>query len=52
MTYVDSVPLESLVDAPQAVRDRVAAALIDLVLRELFVFGAMQTDPEPCQLPL
>ena len=26
-------------------RDRVAAALIDLVLRELFVFGAMQTDP-------
>ena len=26
-------------------RDRVAGALIDLVLRELFVFGAMQTDP-------
>lgn len=45
MTYVDSVPLDSLVDAPQALRDRVAAALIDLVLRELFVFGAMQTDP-------
>jgi len=45
MTYVDSAPLESLVEAPQAVRDRVAAALIDLVLRELFVFGAMQTDP-------
>lgn len=45
MTYVDSVPLETLVDAPQALRDRVAAALIDLVLRELFVFGAMQTDP-------
>jgi predicted unusual protein kinase regulating ubiquinone biosynthesis (AarF/ABC1/UbiB family) len=45
MTYVDSAPLESLVDAPQSVRDRVAAALIDLVLRELFVFGAMQTDP-------
>jgi predicted unusual protein kinase regulating ubiquinone biosynthesis (AarF/ABC1/UbiB family) len=34
-----------LVAAPQALRDRVAAALIDLVLRELFVFGAMQTDP-------
>ncbi len=45
MTYVDSVPLDSLVDAPQATRDRVAGALIDLVLRELFVFGAMQTDP-------
>jgi len=45
MSYVESAPLDSLVDAPQAVRDRVATALIDLVLRELFVFGAMQTDP-------
>ena len=45
MTYVDGDPLDSLADAPQAVRDRVAQALIDLVLRELFVFGAMQTDP-------
>lgn len=45
MTYVRSEPLDILVDAPQAVRDRVAGALIDLVLRELFVFGAMQTDP-------
>ncbi len=45
MTYVQSTPLESLVDAPQAVRDEVATSLIDLVLRELFVFGAMQTDP-------
>lgn len=45
MTHLDSVPLETLTRAPQADRDRVAAALIDLVLRELFVFGAMQTDP-------
>ena len=45
MTYVESAPLDSLVDSPQALRDRVAGALIDLVLRELFVFGAMQTDP-------
>lgn len=45
MGYVDSVPLESLADAPQATRNRVAQALIDLVLRELFVFGVMQTDP-------
>ena len=45
MGYMDSAPLDSLVDAPQALRDRVATALIDLVLRELFVFGAMQTDP-------
>ena len=45
MTYIESAPLDSLLDAPQAVRDRVAEALINLVLRELFVFGAMQTDP-------
>ena len=45
MTYMDSVPLDSLVEAPQTQRDRVATALIELVLRELFVFGAMQTDP-------
>ena len=45
MTYLDSVPLDSLVNAPQAMRDRVAGALIDLVLQELFVFGLMQTDP-------
>ena len=45
MSYLESAPLDALVDAPQALRDRVAAALIDLVLRELFQFGAMQTDP-------
>ena len=45
MSFMESTPLDSLVDAPQAVRDRVAGALIDLVLRELFQFGAMQTDP-------
>lgn len=45
MRFMDSAPLDSLVDAPQALRDRVAAALIDLVLHKLFLFGAMQTDP-------
>ena len=45
MRYVDSAPLDSLTHAPQALRDKVAAALIDLVLREIFVFGVMQTDP-------
>ena len=45
MRFMKSAPLDSLVDSPQAVRDRVATALIDLVLRELFEFGAMQTDP-------
>jgi predicted unusual protein kinase regulating ubiquinone biosynthesis (AarF/ABC1/UbiB family) len=45
MEYVQSQPLDALVDAPQDLRDRVAAQLIDLTLQELFVFGAMQTDP-------
>lgn len=45
MDYMESVPLDTLADAPQSERDRVCAALIDLVLRELFDFGAMQTDP-------
>jgi predicted unusual protein kinase regulating ubiquinone biosynthesis (AarF/ABC1/UbiB family) len=45
MSFVQSDPLDSLGAATQAVRDRVAASLIDLVLRELFQFGTMQTDP-------
>jgi predicted unusual protein kinase regulating ubiquinone biosynthesis (AarF/ABC1/UbiB family) len=45
MTYIESQPIESLADAPQALRDHVATHLIDLVLRELFTFGLMQTDP-------
>ena len=45
MRFMDSAPLDSLVDAAQALRDRIAAALIDLALHELFLFGAMQTDP-------
>ncbi len=45
MSYVDSHPLEDLTGAPQALRDHVAQHLIDLVLRELFTFGLMQTDP-------
>jgi predicted unusual protein kinase regulating ubiquinone biosynthesis (AarF/ABC1/UbiB family) len=45
MTYIEGQPLESLIGVPQNVRDLVSTHLIDLVLRELFVFGAMQTDP-------
>lgn len=45
MTYLESEPLEALQSAPQAQRDQVASALIELVLQELFVFGKMQTDP-------
>ena len=45
MTYVDSQPLDALTEAPQSLRDHVAGQLIDLVLRELFTFHLMQTDP-------
>jgi predicted unusual protein kinase regulating ubiquinone biosynthesis (AarF/ABC1/UbiB family) len=45
MSFVEGRPIESLVDAPQAERDTAMCALIALVLRELFAFGVMQTDP-------
>ena len=45
MDFVEGRPIETLADAPQAVRDHAMTALIDLVLRELFAFGVMQTDP-------
>lgn len=45
MDYVDGVPIESLVDAPQEERDRLMTLLIGLLFRELFEFALMQTDP-------
>ena len=45
MSYVEGVSLESLEAAPQALRDRIVSLLINLVLRELFEFMLMQTDP-------
>ena len=45
MEYLESQPIESLKDAPAETRNRVARDLIALTLRELFDFGAMQTDP-------
>lgn len=45
MTYLEGDPIESLETAPQAQRDAVMHTLMTLVLRELFAFGIMQTDP-------
>lgn len=45
MDFIPSRPIDTLAEAPQDVRDRVMGAMLDLVLRELFVFGFMQTDP-------
>ncbi len=45
MDFLPGRPVEELESAPQDERDRVAAQIIALVLRELFSFGVMQTDP-------
>ena len=45
MTFLPGVAIERVATKPQAERDRVAHALMDLVLRELFEFGVMQSDP-------
>jgi predicted unusual protein kinase regulating ubiquinone biosynthesis (AarF/ABC1/UbiB family) len=45
MSYIDGVAIETLTSAPQAERNRVITLMIDLVLRELFEFRLMQTDP-------
>ena len=45
MSVVGGVPIETLVDAPQAERDRVMTLLFALLLRELFEFRLVQTDP-------
>lgn len=45
MSFIDAVPIESLETAEQDVRDAATRKLIALVLRELFDFGLMQTDP-------
>jgi len=45
MSFIDSVPIESMIGAPQADRDRIMTLLIELVVRELFEFRLMQTDP-------
>ena len=45
MSHVEGESLEFMEAAPQALRDRIVTLLINLVLRELFEFGLMQTDP-------
>ena len=45
MTRMDGVPVESLVHAPQAERDRIVTLLFTLLYREMFEFQLIQTDP-------
>ncbi|MEP3892292.1 MAG: AarF/ABC1/UbiB kinase family protein [Hellea sp.] len=45
MSFIESLPVEDMIEAPQETRDRIVSLLIELLLRELFVFKVMQTDP-------
>lgn len=45
MSFVAGEPLEILQYEPRRKRDRIAAELIELALRELFDWGLVQTDP-------
>ena len=45
MSFEEGRPIEALAEESQDVRDGVFSSLIELVGRELFDFGFMQTDP-------
>jgi len=45
MTFRDGIPIEHLRSAAEDDRNAVARHLVELLLRELFVFGTMQSDP-------
>jgi predicted unusual protein kinase regulating ubiquinone biosynthesis (AarF/ABC1/UbiB family) len=45
MSYVSGGPIESIARRPQAERDRVMSALVELMLTELFELRLVQTDP-------
>ncbi len=44
MSFVPGVPIETLSEAPQCVRNHVAARLLALALKEVFEWGLVQTD--------
>lgn len=45
MGYVTGRPIEEATDEAQERRDQIAHRLIELTLKEMFLFGEMQTDP-------
>ncbi len=45
MSFVEGKAIETLVDAPQEIRDAAMHLLFKLVMRELFEFGIVQSDP-------
>ena len=45
MSFEEGIPIEDLAEEPQDLRNEVFERIVHLVLREIFEFGAMQTDP-------
>jgi predicted unusual protein kinase regulating ubiquinone biosynthesis (AarF/ABC1/UbiB family) len=45
MSYLEGEPIEALAHYPADERNRIAASLLELALRELFEWGLVQTDP-------
>ena len=45
MSFEEGIPIEALTEEPQDLRNEVFERIVELVLREMFEFGAMQTDP-------
>ncbi len=45
MTYVSGGPIDTIIDLPQAERDRVMSVLFELMLLEMFELRLVQTDP-------
>ena len=45
MSFEEGIPIEALAEEPQELRNEVFERIVELVLREMFEFGAMQTDP-------
>ncbi|BFT32034.1 AarF/ABC1/UbiB kinase family protein [Alteromonas sp. D210916BOD_24] len=45
MDYIEAADLDSLLDAPQAIKDELMTALMSLFFREVFDFQLLQSDP-------
>ncbi|MCP3867593.1 MAG: AarF/ABC1/UbiB kinase family protein [Gammaproteobacteria bacterium] len=45
MTYLSGKPIETLAQAPPEVRDSIGRTMLQLLFREMFEFGVVQTDP-------
>ena len=45
MDFIPSEPIDTVADTPQTTRDTITTALFDLLLREVFEFQRVQSDP-------